>query len=68
MQCREAIERDDIIYTRGFSFDVLNTAGGKSFLLVELNSFGVRGACGSCLFQWITDQEILHQKDGPIEF
>lgn len=35
-------ELDDLIYTQGFSFDVLNVAGGESFLLVELNSFGVR--------------------------
>ncbi|KAJ6789275.1 hypothetical protein PWT90_02141 [Aphanocladium album] len=61
-------ELDDLIYTQGFSFDVLNIAGGDSFLLVELNSFGVRGACGSCLFQWIRDQETLYNKDGPVEF
>ncbi len=68
LESRGANELDDIIYTQGFSFDVLNIEGGNSFLLVELNSFGVRGACGSCLFQWIQDQEVLYQKDGPVEF
>lgn len=61
-------ECDDIIYTQGFSFDVLNIAGCNSFLLDELNSFGARGACSFCLLQWVVDQEIMYRKDGPIQF
>ncbi|KAJ3494195.1 hypothetical protein NLG97_g4236 [Lecanicillium saksenae] len=68
LQARGVDELDDIIYTQGFSFDVLNIAGGDDFLLVELNSFGIRSACGSCLFQWVTDQELMYGKDGPVEF
>lgn len=59
---------DDMMYEQGFSFDVLNVAGGGSFLLVELNSFGIRGACGSCLFQWVHDRDVLYGKDGGVEF
>lgn len=68
LQPRGSNALDDMVYSQGFSFDVLNVAGGDSFLLVELNSFGIRGACGSCLFQWVKDKDILYQTTGPVQF
>jgi hypothetical protein len=30
--------------------------------LIELNSFGTRSGCGSCLFHWLRDGDILYSK------
>ncbi|KAI4595685.1 hypothetical protein KJ359_006675 [Pestalotiopsis sp. 9143b] len=55
-------EMDDLLLKQGFTFDVWfdNSTGGCE--LVELNVFGVRSACGSCLFHWVKDWEILSGK------
>ncbi|MCJ1386995.1 hypothetical protein MMC17_010124 [Xylographa soralifera] len=56
--------RDDI-RKQGFVFDMLYTPGhSHMFQLVELNNFGALTGCGSCLFHWIRDREILYAGDG----
>ncbi|MCJ1395825.1 hypothetical protein MMC18_008711 [Xylographa bjoerkii] len=56
--------RDEIRKT-GFVFDMLYTAGySHMFQLVELNHFGALTGCGSCLFHWIRDREILYAANG----
>lgn len=54
----------------GFVFDMLYAEGkdGVSsrnvFQLIELNPFGALSGCGSCLFHWIRDWQILYKGDG----
>ncbi|KAK4553683.1 hypothetical protein LTR86_009181 [Recurvomyces mirabilis] len=36
--------------------------------LIELNSFGATTGCGSCLFHWIRDAEVLYGKLEDVEF
>ena len=36
--------------------------------LVELNIFGASTGCGSCLFHWIRDAEMLYGKQQEVEF
>ncbi|KAI0164600.1 hypothetical protein GGR57DRAFT_449874 [Xylariaceae sp. FL1272] len=52
-------ETDMLLLDQGFSFDVLFEDSGCC-KLVELNVFGVRSGCGSCLFQWINDRDVLY--------
>ena len=50
----------------GFVFDVLETPDGD-VQLVELNMFGPLSGCGSCLFEWITNSEVLYgEKEGVV--
>ncbi|OAQ66829.1 hypothetical protein VFPPC_08340 [Pochonia chlamydosporia 170] len=44
---------------QGFTFDVLHI-DDKNFMLIELNTFGVRSQCGSCLFQWVKDRDTIY--------
>ncbi|KAI3327726.1 hypothetical protein HD806DRAFT_483757 [Xylariaceae sp. AK1471] len=53
---------DALFLQQGFTFDVFYDEEEKSFQLVELNVFGVLSACGSCLFNWICDREVLEGK------
>jgi hypothetical protein len=55
-------ENDDILRTQGFTFDVLYDEEADHGELIELNTFGVRSACGSCLFQWVKDRALLYGK------
>ena len=54
----------------GFVFDMLyaeekgNVSARNVFQLIELNPFGALSGCGSCLFHWIRDWEILYKGDG----
>lgn len=58
---------DTIMLEQGFSFDVLWV--GERCLLIELNSFGARSGCGSCLFQWLRDGDVLYGRNGgEVEF
>jgi hypothetical protein len=59
---------DDALREQGFTFDVLYDEGRELCVLVELNSFGVRSACGSCLFQWLRDREVMYGKLDEVEF
>ncbi|KAI1183434.1 hypothetical protein F5B17DRAFT_416261 [Nemania serpens] len=63
-------EMDSLLMRQGLTFDVFFDEERDLVQLVELNVFGVRSACGSCLFQWIRDREILegHGKPGDVEF
>ncbi|KAI0810052.1 hypothetical protein GGR55DRAFT_150696 [Xylaria sp. FL0064] len=63
-------EMDHLLMRQGFTFDVLFDEECDRLQLVELNVFGVRSACGSCLFQWIRDRETLYGHGEPnyVEF
>ena len=56
-------EDGDALRIQGFSFDVLWTPDGEG-CPVELNSFGAPSGCGSALFHWIADVEVLYGRDG----
>ncbi|KAI1179310.1 hypothetical protein F4777DRAFT_468899 [Nemania sp. FL0916] len=63
-------EMDALLMRQGLTFDVFFDEGHDLVQLVELNVFGARSACGSCLFQWIRDRETLEGrgKPGDVEF
>ncbi|KAI1110390.1 hypothetical protein F5Y14DRAFT_428927 [Nemania sp. NC0429] len=52
-------EMDSLLMRQGLTFDVFFDEERDLVQLVELNVFGVRSACGSCLFHWIRDRETL---------
>ncbi|MCJ1317273.1 hypothetical protein MMC15_002596 [Xylographa vitiligo] len=55
----------DEIRRQGFVFDMLYTPSHRHvFQLVELNHFGALTGCGSCLFRWIRDRELLYAGNG----
>jgi hypothetical protein len=51
----------------GFVFDVYVHTGTREVQLLELNPFGVRSNCGSCLFHWVADAETLYGGKDEIE-
>ncbi|KAJ6519308.1 hypothetical protein C8R45DRAFT_950953 [Mycena sanguinolenta] len=51
----------------GFVFDVYLHPGTREVQLLELDPFGVRANCGSCLFHWVTDAETLFGGKEQIE-
>ncbi|KAH6724274.1 hypothetical protein BKA61DRAFT_535769 [Leptodontidium sp. MPI-SDFR-AT-0119] len=51
---------DGLLLEQGFTFDVIFDEEGWSCSLIELNSFGARSGCGSCLFHWLRDMEVLY--------
>ncbi|KAK2035232.1 hypothetical protein LX32DRAFT_678464 [Colletotrichum zoysiae] len=53
---------DKLIMEQGMSFDILYDEQAHGVELVELNPFGIRSPCGSCLFQWIRDREVLYDE------
>ncbi|KAF7558561.1 hypothetical protein G7046_g5593 [Stylonectria norvegica] len=53
-------EQDSLLKRQGFSFDVCYNEEEKRAELVELNAFGARSGCGSCLFHWIEDFDLLY--------
>ncbi|KAI0548163.1 hypothetical protein F4679DRAFT_328056 [Xylaria curta] len=57
-------EMDNLLMRQGLTFDVFYDEERDVVQLIELNVFGVRSACGSCLFQWIRDRKIL---EGDVE-
>ncbi|KAF7552328.1 hypothetical protein G7Z17_g4415 [Cylindrodendrum hubeiense] len=59
----ESNETDDLLRTQGFTFDVIYDGERDHCGLIELNTFGVRSACGSCLFQWVKDRDLLYGND-----
>ncbi|KAK3906373.1 putative cell division cycle 123 protein [Staphylotrichum tortipilum] len=60
---RRGEEEDRLLVEQGFSFDLLYDEDGDTCELVELNTFGVRSACGSCLFQWVDDRRVLYGEE-----
>lgn len=54
-------EMDRLLVEQGFSFDLLFDEERNACELVELNGFGARSSCGSCLFQWVRDREQLYR-------
>jgi hypothetical protein len=64
----EEVERRDdaedrLMMEQGFSFDLFYDEDTDRCSLVELNTFGVRSACGSCLFQWVDDRKVLYGEE-----
>jgi hypothetical protein len=62
---------DELMLKQGFTFDVLWDAEERCEL-IELNSFGTRSGCGTCLFHWLRDGDLLYGKklgeNGEVEF
>lgn len=56
---RDGSSIPDMMKEQGFTFDILLDRAGK-IRLVEVNSFGAMGPCGSCLFHWIKDISLLY--------
>ncbi|EQB53894.1 hypothetical protein CGLO_06339 [Colletotrichum gloeosporioides Cg-14] len=56
-------ENDRMLMAQGMSFDLLYDEDTRRVELVELNPFGIRSPCGSCLFQWIRDREVLYDEN-----
>lgn len=59
---------DALLLRQGFTFDVFYDEGSGDVELVELNVFGARSACGSCLFHWIRDADRLSGEEEMVEF
>jgi hypothetical protein len=59
-QGTERSEMAAMALKQGFSFDVMWHEDSKKATLIELNIFGARSGCGSCLFHWIRDMEVLN--------
>jgi hypothetical protein len=53
-------EMDELLLKQGFSFDVSYDEKMGRCCLIELNSFGARSGCGSCLFHWLRDGDVLY--------
>lgn len=68
MNASDDNELENLIRTQGFTFDVLYDEKVGKCVLIELNTFGVRSACGSCLFQWLKDRASLYGETGDVEF
>jgi hypothetical protein len=58
---------DRLMMAQGFSFDVLYDESTGGCELVELNPFGAGSPCGSCLFHWVKDWNVLYGQ-APGEF
>lgn len=62
-ELQQGDEMDDLLLQQGFTFDIMFDDSTGKCDLIELNVFGIRSACGSCLFHWVKDWEILSGKD-----
>ncbi|KAI0836865.1 hypothetical protein F5Y06DRAFT_304953 [Hypoxylon sp. FL0890] len=51
---------DNGLFWQGLSFDVWFDEEMDTIQLVELNVFGCRSGCGSCLFHWKDDKLVLY--------
>ncbi|KAL6867053.1 hypothetical protein J3F83DRAFT_761536 [Trichoderma novae-zelandiae] len=61
-------ELESLIREQGFTFDVFYDQEVDKCALIELNTFGVRSACGSCLFHWLRDRDLLYGERRDVEF
>ncbi|KAG5756271.1 hypothetical protein H9Q72_000963 [Fusarium xylarioides] len=59
---------DQLLLKQGLSFDVFYDETDETLQLVELNVFGARSGCGSCLFHWINDWDQLYGHCERVEF
>ena len=62
VECDRGGAMDKLLLEQGFTFDVIFDEISKRCALIELNSFGARSGCGSCLFHWLRDMEVLYGK------
>jgi len=60
-------DMDQLLVRQGFSFDVLYDEESEKCSLIELNGFGVRSGCGSCLFHWVRNIDTLYRIE-EVEF
>ncbi|TFA98180.1 hypothetical protein CCMA1212_010029 [Trichoderma ghanense] len=67
MLAHEDRELEGVIRRQGFTFDAVYDRGMACCKLIELNTFGVRSACGSCLFHWLEDRALLYGASVDIE-
>lgn len=65
---RPVDEMDRLLLNQGYTFDVVFDEEDDAYQLVELNTFGARSACGSCLFQWVQDRPQLHGAEQELYF
>ncbi|GJD02215.1 hypothetical protein ColKHC_11040 [Colletotrichum higginsianum] len=56
-------QTDRQLMEQGMSFDLFYDEQSHGVELVELNPFGSRSPCGSCLFQWVRDREVLYDEE-----
>jgi hypothetical protein len=54
-------QRSMLLRSQGFTFDVMYDEDTEKCCLTELNAFGTRSGCGSCLFQWLKDENVLYR-------
>ena len=59
---------DEMLLKQGYTFDVLYDEEKDTSELVELNVFGARSGCGSCLFNWVDDLSLLYGEGNDVEF
>ena len=66
---------DELLMKQGFTFDVIWDEQREppnwwtyDMCLLELNVFGAKGTCGSCLFHWVDDMDLLYGKRDAVEF
>lgn len=64
----EETPQDKLLIEQGFTFDVAYDDGRRKLELVELNVFGARSGCGSCLFNWAEDFDLLYGERKAVEF
>lgn len=61
-------DMDRLLLEQGFTFDSFFDEETGRCQLIELNGFGVRSSCGSCLFQWVRDRAVLYGAESDVEF
>lgn len=66
---------DALLMKQGFTFDVIWDEQRKAsnwwtydMCLLELNVFGATSTCGSCLFHWVEDMDLLYGRRDAVEF
>ncbi|KAH8590839.1 hypothetical protein B0O99DRAFT_633629 [Bisporella sp. PMI_857] len=64
----DASKMGTLLLTQGFSFDVMYDEDAQKGYLIELNTFGARSGCGSCLYHWIRDMDTLYGTEDDVEF
>lgn len=67
-QLKPAEPLDAMLLKQGLSFDVFYDEENEQAQLVELNVFGARSGCGSCLFGWLGDLALLYGEQEEVEF
>ncbi|KAH6606919.1 hypothetical protein Trco_006072 [Trichoderma cornu-damae] len=68
LQTYDDRELESLVRSQGLTFDVLYDENAGQCMLIELNPFGGRSACGSCLFHWMKDRVVLYGGSRDVEF